>query len=107
MVNAAPGNTLMDGTMKQMFVVSDTNVRHYQVYIYLDPLSDGTESFTAKLEVMRFADDLFFEIDRVTKTGADTKRVIEFNFRGGKGFRCSCQQTGGTFRDLKWEIQTV
>jgi len=97
----------MDGTMLPLFDLSNSTLKHFQILIYLDPASTGSESFTAKLEIRRYVDDQFFEIESQTTTGAATKRVIEFNYRSAKGFKCSLQQTGGTMRIIKWEVHSL
>lgn len=101
------GHEVMDGTPHQLFNISNPIVKHFQIFIYLDPASTGSENLSATLEVMRYIDSVYHVIETQTAVGNQVKRVIEFNYRSAKGVKVTLTQTGGTMRDLQWEVHSI
>ena len=105
----AQGDELMTGSPIALFDSSDSNAMHRQAIIYYDQLSGGTETLVVKVEIMRFVDDAWFQIDSFTVDGSMTNKAKLIEFISIKGLKVTVTQVGGSLgvRHIKWEVHKI
>lgn len=101
------GSELMDGNPIVLFDSADATAKHRQALIYYDTLVGGGESLTIKTEIRRFVDDVYVTVDQQSVNGGLTTDVFPIAFLSVKGLKVTVTQTGGTFRNIKWEVHTI
>ena len=101
------GSELMTGSPIVLFDSSDSTVKHRQAFIYTDELSGGGESLTIKTELRRFSDDVYLQVDSQSVTGSTVNKVFPIAFLSCKGMKVTVTQTGGTMRNIKWELHSI